>query len=290
MSFAKTVVGKIEAVTKQRYPALRDPQHLLKVSKESLLFYSGDTHSQRGQDGILAEIFRRTGTTKGRFVEFGAWDGIYLSNCRYLFERGWSGVFIEADTNRYRTLCRNYGDAAACINAMVGTEPGSRLADLLGQRGIEAADIAFVSIDVDGTDLEILCNLGFKPPVVLMEGGFNFSPLLTREIPLDVAADNLGQPFAVICKRAKALGYAPVCFYQDTYFVREDLAAPFMNADASTLYADGYNFMPIGYRGSLIEMRDHSKEIRGIETEFFGHFHADPMAYADHDCLTKPSC
>ena len=76
---------------------IRSRELLERVSKGSLLFQYKNVHSQIGQDGILEEIFKRVGIKKGFFCEFGAWDGVYLSNCRKLFEEGWSGVFIEAD-------------------------------------------------------------------------------------------------------------------------------------------------------------------------------------------------
>jgi hypothetical protein len=56
------------------------------IQAESLLHYCGNVHSQRGDDGIAAEIFKRLQISKGFFVEFGAWDGIFLANCRALFE------------------------------------------------------------------------------------------------------------------------------------------------------------------------------------------------------------
>ena len=63
---------------------------------------------------------------------------------------------------------------------MVGTKPGSRLSDLLLENLVEPASVTFVSIDVDGVDLEIFENLGCTPPVILIEGGFNFTPYLAR--------------------------------------------------------------------------------------------------------------
>lgn len=65
------------------------------IQKNSLLRYYGNIHSQRGQDSILQEIFRRIGIEKGNFIEFGAFDGIYLSNSRYLFELGWGGCLLK---------------------------------------------------------------------------------------------------------------------------------------------------------------------------------------------------
>ena len=72
-----------------------------------------------------------------------------------------------------------------------------------------------------------------------------------------------------------------VCFYQDTYLVRKDLAGQVLSAsvDPITLYQDGYNFMPVPFRNDLMAMRASSTVIREIETRHFGYFRADPLAY-----------
>ena len=45
---------------------------------------------------------------EGTFIEFGGCDGIFLSNTRYLFEKGWKGCYIEADTNQSIQCSNNY--------------------------------------------------------------------------------------------------------------------------------------------------------------------------------------
>ncbi len=272
------MVGKILAIMSQNYS---QPPYGRASAANSLLFFYGDVHSQRGQDGILAEIFRRLHIDTGRFVEFGAWDGIYLSNCRLLYEKGWQGVFIEADAERYKSLLGNYDNSEVrCIHAVVGAKNGLRLIDLLTLNNVDPKIITFVSIDVDGQDLEIFATMGFTPPVVLVEGGFSFSPYLNKRMPEEVAAQDLQQPLPVICDTAKTIGYVPVCFCQDTYFVRSDLAAPFHAADPITLYAEAFRFMPIDFRENLISFRQRSRAIREREQEFFGYFSADPLGYS----------
>jgi hypothetical protein len=154
-----------------------------KVSRDSLLFYYGNNYSQQGQDGILQEIFRRLSIKTGYFVEFGGWDGVFLSNSRALFERGWKGVFIEGDSQRAVSCQKIYADSGVkVINDFVGAPsygyPGKKLSDLLSGSGIDLSQISFVSIDVDGPDLEIFLDSGLNAPVVLLEGGTNFSPML----------------------------------------------------------------------------------------------------------------
>ncbi|HTY09059.1 MAG TPA: hypothetical protein VMF29_07840, partial [Candidatus Edwardsbacteria bacterium] len=52
--------------------------------------------SQNGEDGCLAEVFRRIGVTNRYFVEFGAGDGLE-NNTSHLLLGGWSGLWIEVD-------------------------------------------------------------------------------------------------------------------------------------------------------------------------------------------------
>jgi hypothetical protein len=47
-----------------------------------------------GWSSIIAEIFRRIGTTNRVFVEFGAETG-EENNCRFLLLQGWRGLWIE---------------------------------------------------------------------------------------------------------------------------------------------------------------------------------------------------
>src|ERR1035437_7900395 len=57
-----------------------------KIQSKSLLRFYANIYSQRGQDGILREIFSRLNIEKGNFAEFGACDGVLMSNCRLLYE------------------------------------------------------------------------------------------------------------------------------------------------------------------------------------------------------------
>ena len=88
----------------------------------NLLEFRKDVYSSTGNDGIIEKIFEILQIKNGVFVEFGAWDGIKGSNCRKLFEEGWSGVFIEPDKPRYQSLEENYRqfENISCINSPVG--------------------------------------------------------------------------------------------------------------------------------------------------------------------------
>ena len=61
----------------------------------SLRKFEYNVKSQNGEDGVIEEIFNRIGTKNNICVEFGAWDGIQLSNTFNLWNnREWNAVLI----------------------------------------------------------------------------------------------------------------------------------------------------------------------------------------------------
>ena len=108
-------------------------------------------------------------------MEFGAWDGIYLSNCKLFADNVWNGFFIEGDKKRYKALLSNYKDNKniSCIRKFKCSN--YNLNDLVGEYKINNLDI--LSIDIDGRDLTELKELksiefklmaervGFEPTV-----------------------------------------------------------------------------------------------------------------------------
>ena len=53
---------------------------------------------------------------------------------------------------------------------------GDPLFKVFEKNDINPARIDFLSIDIDGCDLEIFEEINFKPKVVLLEGGLHFNP------------------------------------------------------------------------------------------------------------------
>src|SRR5262245_32205951 len=187
---------------------------------ENLLQYMKNKYSQEGQDGIIERIFQVLEIERGHFVEFGAWDGIYLSNCRKLYEEGWSGVFIEADRERFVELKENYRGAGqiTCVNKRIEISGADSFDNLLSVYCPDR-DITFLSIDVDGLDLEIFESIhSHLPLVVCLEGGKGPHPFDPR-MP-GYLIHNLGQSLHVISETARRKGYRILCAFQDTFLIK----------------------------------------------------------------------
>ncbi len=187
--------------------------------------YRSNVHSQNGEDGVIREILRRTGIDdRDRWcVEFGAWDGIYLSNTFALVERGWNAVYIEGDASRFRDL----QDTAArfpritALQAFVGfpKEDPSSLDNLLKRSAIPA-DFELLSIDVDSYDLDIWESLtDYSPKIVVIEINSSVPPgILWRHTPRTPY-----NTFSATLNVGRDKGYTLVCHTGNLIFVRNDL-------------------------------------------------------------------
>ncbi len=67
-----------------------------------------DVFSQTGEDGVISKVLELL-PLDNWCVEFGAWDGLHLSNTANLvLNKNFSVVFIESDAARLNELKNNY--------------------------------------------------------------------------------------------------------------------------------------------------------------------------------------
>ena len=190
-----------------------------------LIDYRRGAFSQNGEEGVISRIFSVLGPGNKLCCEFGAWDGVALSNTRELLLSGWTGILIEGDRSKFHNLQSTYRDGQAiCLNEFVGVAENT-LADILQRNGLGDRRLDFLSIDVDGPDFEIFSDLDRlrQPPrVVAVECINAHSPLATKPTPQDLIAAGVGQPLAVFVQRARELGYRLVCYLKvNAFFVHE---------------------------------------------------------------------
>ena len=187
--------------------------------------------SQNGEDGVLAELFRRAGVAgPGSFVEFGVQGG-REGNCVFLADvLGWSGLFMEMGEDQHAALERKYR-----ANARVRTERAQVAPDNvedLFARGEVPEEPDVVSIDVDGPDYWIWRALGrFRPRVVVVEYNSSLDPASKLVQPADAPAgwsgtDRYGASLGALAALAEEKGYRLAhteLAGVNAFFVRADL-------------------------------------------------------------------
>ena len=206
----------------------------------NLLDYRSNIYSQNGEDGVLAELFRRMGSdsSAGWCVEFGAWDGKHLSNTfQFVESNGWNAVYIESDEMRFLDLeatARDVGRIVA-INALVGAEKNGGLDEILKSTKLPK-EYQLLSIDIDSYDLAVWNeHIEYDPQVVVIE--------INSSIPPGVLQWHRdghfqGNSFSSTVAVARAKGYSLVCHTGNLIFVRDDLVSVVELSDSEIMHPE----------------------------------------------------
>ena len=219
--------------------------------------------SQFGEDGIIEEILRRIsgGVVKrnGWCVEFGAWDGMFLSNTYNLIKnRNFSAVLIEGDPERVAELHHNMPEERVIkVQRWVEWVGSNSLDSILSETNIPI-DFDFLSIDIDGCDYHIFDNLiKYRPKVVCIE----YNPTIPNDVIFvqekDFSVKQGCSPLSLV-RLAEIKGYSlAACTQPNLVFVENSYAKAVIGLNEPTL--DGLRadqelktYLFVGYDGTLL--------------------------------------
>jgi hypothetical protein len=190
-----------------------------------LLEYAGNIYSQSGEDGVLSKALEILGTGDRWCVEFGAWDGQYLSNTFNLIQTlGYSAVLIEGDAVRFRALSKRFGSNSkvTVLNCFVGFSPNDGLDKVLAGTSIPT-NFDLLSIDIDGNDYHVWDAVSsYFPKLVCIE----YNPTIPTEVDFVQPADpvvNQGASLLALARLGTRKGYALVAVTPlNAIFVRRE--------------------------------------------------------------------
>lgn len=205
-----------------------NPNNFFETKSARLPFnkYQSNIYSQNGEDGVIAEILKRLGLFNDNnwCVEFGAWDGKYLSNTFALVERqNFSAVYIEGDREKFQDLLETAKAFRKIVPicAYVDPQPDDEnsLDNLLARTKIPK-DFELLSIDIDSYDLDVWESLTiFSPKIVVIEINSSIPPGIVWRHSTKLR----GNTFTATCNVAQQKGYTPVCHTGNLILVRNDL-------------------------------------------------------------------
>jgi FkbM family methyltransferase len=197
-------------------------KRLLKI-KQNCFDVARKSYSQFGEDLVLSTFCKPNKKNKGFYVDVGAYHPKRFSNTYFYYKRGWRGINIDAkpgsmdifkkkrkrDINietgvssvtgtldffifkepAYNTFSKERADKliSSGIDFDRKEEVGlERLEDLLDNNIPKGICIDFLSIDVEGLDLDVLKSNNwskYKPKFILVEmGDFNIETIKDSEI------------------------------------------------------------------------------------------------------------
>lgn len=218
-----------------------------KIYNKIFCKYINESYSQEGEDMILSRYF--DGQLKGFYIDIGAHHPKRFSNTYIFYKRGWSGINIDAmpgsmsEFNKFRSRDINIESAISLepseLTFNIFKEPAlntfsnelaqyreslnlgyevikkikiytKRLDTILNDKLLINQIIDFMSIDVEGLDLEVLQSNNwdlYKPKIILIE-------ILTSKLS-DIEKD----PISIYLREKKYHIYAKCV---NTVFYRND--------------------------------------------------------------------
>lgn len=148
--------------------------------KLDLSHYRVNVYSQNGEDKLIEKLFEIMDIQSGWLVEFGAWNGIHYSNVHYHATtaresgRDFKTMRIEGVEERFNEMTQlvRWDGNNVLLNLYVETTGDNSMNALFDKYGVQ--DIALLSIDVDGPDLDLWNSLDtskYRPAIVIIEFG-----------------------------------------------------------------------------------------------------------------------
>ena len=187
--------------------------------------FKKDIHSQNGEDGIIEELLNRLQIKKGWVCEFGAWDGIHLSNTFNLVKtKNFKAVFIEGDQFKYKDLLNTVQRFSNIvpINAYVDYNDTDNSLDNLLKNTEIPYDFDILSIDIDSYDYHVWRNLKkYNPKIVIIE--INSSVNTNNNDYIHQPPRYNGTGFRPTFNLGLEKGYKFVLHTGNMFFIRNDL-------------------------------------------------------------------
>ncbi len=205
-------------------PRYSDPKRLHRFEHQ--------VFSQNGEDGVIAEIFRRIGMTDRYFLEIGVGDGLE-NNTTFLLSQGWKGCWADGDGSAMAKIWKTFwrplakGDLVL-RQALVSAE---NIAGILAELNVPT-EFDLFSLDIDRNTYFVWRALKhLRPRVVVMEYNSTFPPDVEWTVEYDPnriynCTAYMGASLKAYEKLGAELGYALVgCELGgiNAFFVRRDL-------------------------------------------------------------------
>lgn len=228
--------------------------------------YGFKVYSQSDEDGILNEIFKRIGVSKGTFFEIGVDNGLEC-NSLFLLHSGWSGTWLEANSNHKNFFLEKFdcfvekNKLSIIIDYANPENINHYIQSTLNINSVDdESSLDFLSIDIDGMDYYLFQELTHKPKVLCIEYNSKFPPPLcmypvynSQNVWKGHSSDYMGSSLESLKRLGDIKGYKLIATNitgVNAFFIRDDLSHHFItnlntidyyNPPRYYLWADHYS-------------------------------------------------
>lgn len=195
--------------------------------------YEHQVFSQNGEDGIIAEIFRRIDVETKKFLEIGVGNGLE-NNTAFLLLQGWAGTWIDGDEKSIQFIQRHFQNPIqeGKLQVLSTFVTAENIADLLEQTEVPN-DVTFLSLDIDRNTYWLLAALleKMRPVALVVE----YNGIIPADVDWKVEYDPARmwngtsytsaslKAYEILCKKySYSLVGCDLCGI-NAFFVRDDL-------------------------------------------------------------------
>lgn len=250
----------------REYERLR--QEVLEKTPGTPAAHGYKIYSQCDEDGIIENIFLQLGEGGKVFVEIGCSDGLE-NNTHTLLLRGWRGVWIDADTKKINRItgALPISDRLVVQCSYVTKVNAWDIVRTAVSR-IKANAVDFLSIDIDGDDVQVLLALlaHIQPRVLCVEYNAKFPPPLAISVRAGTGTwkgdDYQGGSLSTFTDVLQRFGYRLIaCSLSgvNAFFVKNSDASKFPDLTPAELYQPPRYYLgqlKSGHRPSLKYLAD----------------------------------
>jgi hypothetical protein len=148
----------------------------------SLSHHHAQVYSQNGEDGIIAEIFRRISVKDKYFVEIGTENG-KQNNTRFLLEQGWRGIWLDSNFAKGRDMFAEFISSGALV-LIERSVTAENINTLLDEQAAPAT-FDFLSLDIDQNTSHVWRALSRRARVSCIEYNASIPASVALEVPYD---------------------------------------------------------------------------------------------------------
>ncbi|MEO1198399.1 MAG: hypothetical protein AAFX39_04065 [Pseudomonadota bacterium] len=252
-------------------------QQMAERTPDNPALYGAKYYSQNDEDGVIEHILGLIGIEAGTFVEIGCGDGTENMTA-YLCLKGWSGTWVDASSVHICGIRKQAADfeveasryerprRVAVLERFVRPETAASTVKH-GLNAIAASDVDFLSVDIDGDDLECAKAIleHYRPSAICLEYNAILGPHSEFVFRTDGTYrwqqdDYMGCSLRAIANGLAGYGYHLVACNltgSNAFFVADRHRSLFSNYSLEQLYVPAryeelpFHYMRAGHRRTL---------------------------------------